>query len=102
MRRGLLCDGGRISLVGQSVHDQTEMLDLNQLEGERERNINGLLVRHQTQWVNLRHEDAGGDHVELDVDQEGTENIPDRGGSTELVLLMGYYIDIKDYLYGIV
>ena len=47
-----------------------------------------ILVRHQTQWVNLRHEDAGGDHVELDVDQEGTENIPDQGGSTQSSLLM--------------
>ena len=47
-----------------------------------------LLVRHQTQWVDLRHQDAGGDHVELDVDQEGTKNIPDEGGSTESSLLI--------------
>ena len=45
--------------------------------------IQDLLVRHQTQWVDLRHQDAGGDHVELNVDQEGTENIPGEGGSTE-------------------
>ena len=52
--------------------------------------------------MDLRHQDAGGDHVELDVDQEGTENIPDRVGSTESALLEGYYIDIIDYLYDIV
>ena len=62
------------------------------LRPERQEVFQHLLVRHQTQWVDLRHEDAGGDHVELDVDQEGTENIPDQGGSTESSLLMGYYI----------
>ena len=50
-----------------------------------------LLVRHQTQWVDLRHQDAGGDHVELDVDQEGAEDISDQGGSTESSLLTGSY-----------
>ena len=50
-----------------------------------------LLVRHQTQWVDLCHQDTGGDHVELDVDQEGTENIPDEGVSTQSSLQMEHY-----------
>ena len=91
MRGGLLCDGGRISLVCEGVHYQTEMLDKLENGEERREIFQHLLVRHQTQWVDLCHQDTGGDHVELDVDQEGTENIPDEGVSTQSSLQMEYY-----------
>ena len=63
------------------------MLDKLETGEERQEIFQHLLVRHQTQWVDLRHEDAGGDHVELDVDQEWTQHVPVRKVTLEIVLL---------------
>ena len=34
-----------------------------------------LRVRHKVQWVDLRHQNLGGNHVELDEGQEWLENL---------------------------
>ena len=74
---------GGVRLVGQRVHNQAEAGFVKTCHTPTE----DLLVRDKSEGVNLRHKDAGWDHVELDVDQEWTQHVPVRKVTLEIVLL---------------